>query len=422
MKNGLTLLEGLGIFILMLSLLAVVFFYMSNVIGQKKRPIQFGLILTACIAIWYLGVGKLVKHHELLTGITLDLVESIIATLFWGALFWTLNKFINTYIWYGMLLDGSDTRVPRIVRFCVTFVLYLIAFVIVLYYVFEQPITAILASSGVVAFVLGYAAQSTLSELFAGIGLSMAPSFRKGDWVEINGEWGQINDSTWRTVSYEDMDGNLVTLPNSTIASAKVRNFELPNRVVQRGFPLQVDYNAPPKLVEDIINHALQECPLVLKTPAPFTVFDGYDQYGMRYIAYFYMKNLLDWFPISTQVSSSIWYAFREHGIHFAFDKRAYGGPEKELPLYLHDSVFNPDLQLDIDTLIDQIDIFKPLSDEQRRFIAEHASRKSYGPPQAVIRQGEKGESMFIIAKGLLGVYDINKDGSERKIVDLKAV
>ena len=95
---------------------------------------------------------------------------------------------------------------------------------IILRLVFDQPITAVAAISGVVALVMGYSAQSILKEIFSVISLQSRWPPTKGNLVEFESEWGYFKVINWNSITYQDMDQNIFVLPSSKVAEGKIRN------------------------------------------------------------------------------------------------------------------------------------------------------------------------------------------------------
>lgn len=90
-------------------------------------------------------------------------------------------------------------------------------------------ITPVLASLGVGSVAVALALQETLGNFFAGIAILADHPVRVGEHVKIEPDVdGKVLAIGWRTTSLLDGSGNLVILPNATLARAIVRNFDRP--------------------------------------------------------------------------------------------------------------------------------------------------------------------------------------------------
>ena len=64
------------------------------------------------------------------------------------------------------------------------------------------PVSAVLATSGVLAIVLGLAMQNTLADVFSGLAINIEQPFGAGDWITLADHvQGQIIEINWRAAS-----------------------------------------------------------------------------------------------------------------------------------------------------------------------------------------------------------------------------
>jgi CRP-like cAMP-binding protein len=68
--------------------------------------------------------------------------------------------------------------------------------------------------------------------------------------------------------------------------------------------------------------------------------------------------------------------------------------------------------------LLGRIDFVQALSAEARRVLAERTRFLDYGPGQAVVRQGERGETLYLVARGEVSVR-VQLEGGEREVARL---
>lgn len=110
-----------------------------------------------------------------------------------------------------------------------------------------------LAALGVGGLAVALALQEPLSNLFAGIFVTLAGQLRIGDYVRLeSGPEGFIRDFNWRSARLQTMAGHYVIIPNSKLAQAIVSNFSLPSRDTQVVLDVGVDYGSDLELVERV--------------------------------------------------------------------------------------------------------------------------------------------------------------------------
>ena len=82
----------------------------------------------------------------------------------------------------------------------------------------------VLASSAVVALIIGFAAQTTLSNFIAGLFLALTQPLRLGDRVEIGSASGIVEDIGLTYTLIRGDDGARFFVPNTKLASDTIRN------------------------------------------------------------------------------------------------------------------------------------------------------------------------------------------------------
>ncbi len=102
---------------------------------------------------------------------------------------------------------------------------------------------AILASTAIVAGVIGIAARAPIANLVSGVMLAFAQPVRLGDYISVNGEFGTVEEITFTFTYIRTGDGRHVVIPNEAFASQMVNNYTLgtPQSVVTVDFAVPVD-------------------------------------------------------------------------------------------------------------------------------------------------------------------------------------
>lgn len=118
---------------------------------------------------------------------------------------------------------------------------------------FNVEIRPMLAALGVGGLAVALALQEPLSNLFAGLFVTIAGQVRIGDYVRLDtGAEGYIRDFNWRSTRLQTLPGNFIIVPNSKLAQATVSNFSLPTRDAPVTVDVGVDYGSDLVMVEQI--------------------------------------------------------------------------------------------------------------------------------------------------------------------------
>jgi small-conductance mechanosensitive channel len=92
-------------------------------------------------------------------------------------------------------------------------------------------VTAALAGVGVLGIAIGFAAQQTLANILSGFGIFIDHLYRSGDWVKIDGHYGEIVNITLRATKIRTLDNTYVIIPNSVVSDSSVINYSEQGRV-----------------------------------------------------------------------------------------------------------------------------------------------------------------------------------------------
>jgi small conductance mechanosensitive channel len=118
-------------------------------------------------------------------------------------------------------------------------------------------LSTIFASIGIVALVIGFAAESLISDIITGIFLVFEDDFNVGDIVELNGFRGTVSSIGVRVTCIRDGGGNLKIINNSDLRD--ILNRSKASSLAVCDAP--VSYNANLEEVEKILEKILAELP-----------------------------------------------------------------------------------------------------------------------------------------------------------------
>jgi small-conductance mechanosensitive channel len=183
---------------------------------------------------------------------------TIYDSLWWLLSASLIDMAIRRFIW-SPLESTTGRKVPNVMKFIVTFLIFGLGFAGIIAVVLNQTLTSLLATSSVLALVVGVAIQSNIANVFSGIILNIERPFKVGDYIKINNVIGQVKDITWRTIRLESNDGPLVIMANSKVSEAFMENYS----EVPHGITAETQIYAPagtdPKTVLAIIGEAVEK-------------------------------------------------------------------------------------------------------------------------------------------------------------------
>jgi small-conductance mechanosensitive channel len=133
----------------------------------------------------------------------------------------------------GGMTQQADTRL-RFVRRLIWLVLLVVGALIALSQ-FEglgRVAGSFLASTALVAAIVGFAARQTLANLVAGIMLAITQPLRVGDWVTVEEHYGVVEDVRLNFTILRTLSEQRIVIPNERLASGILRNDTLESDAV----------------------------------------------------------------------------------------------------------------------------------------------------------------------------------------------
>src|SRR5690606_18153695 len=101
-------------------------------------------------------------------------------------------------------------------------------------------------SAGIISVIAAVAAQSTLSNLIAGLQIAFSGSIRYGDAVIVEGEWGWVDDITLSYVVVRLWDDRNMVLPATYFTTTPFQNWTRKTSELLGSVELDVDWRVSP--------------------------------------------------------------------------------------------------------------------------------------------------------------------------------
>ncbi|TCL70143.1 mechanosensitive ion channel family protein [Rhizobium sp. BK251] len=197
--------------------------------------------------------------------------------LWWVHLAWAVIGFVRIYI----VLDGRP-REARLLQDLIIAMVYLGVTLSVLS-MFGFAIGTLLATSGVIAIILGLALQSTLNDVFSGLALTLGRPYGIGDWIILSdGTEGRVVESNWRSTYMLTASNNIVVLPNSYLAKIGLTNTSRPDETRQVALSLRVKPTRTPNFVAEAMRQAMVGANNIVHEPAPVVALKGVDAFAIE--------------------------------------------------------------------------------------------------------------------------------------------
>ncbi len=250
-----------------------------------------------------------------------------------------------------------------------------------------------LATSAVSAVVLGFALQDTLGNAISGLAIQSEKPFSVGHWIKVGDFEGRVAEVTWRATRLRTKTGNFVIVPNNIVGKEPIINYSEPAAPTRLSVQVGCSYDAPPNRVKAVIREALGNCPLVLQAPAAQVLLAAFDASSINYDVKFWVADYETDDAARDQVRTSIYYALKRRGIEIPYPIQV----EMSKEVAPEDTAAQLALR---EEMIAGIDLFATLGQEHRQIIAAATRTMDYADGEAIVREGELGDSMYIVCSG----------------------
>lgn len=253
--------------------------------------------------------------------------------------------------------------------------------------------------------LIGFALQEQLGNLFAGLAIQIEKPFLVGHWITVAGFEGRVVEVTWRATKIKTKPGNLVIVPNSTIAKEAINNYSEPTAPTQVAVEVGATYLVPPNETRAAIFAAIRQVPRVLQKPPADVLLTNFADSSMIFKARFWVGDFADADFAQDEVRRAIFYEFNRRGIEIPWPIQIqYERQEQQ--------VDTPDRRDSFQSTIAAVPVLAPLSADVHRALAAAAAERLYAAEEEIVYEGEPGASMFIIRRGRVAVT-IGKDAKE---------
>lgn len=180
--------------------------------------------------------------------------------------------------------------------------------------------TSFVAVLGAMTVAIGVSLKDQVSNLAAGVLIVVFHPFRRGDYVEVGGQTGTVQEITLVNTRIRTPNNHEVIIPNGDImTSASINYSSLPNRRIE--VPVGIGYDSDIKTARHIMMQIAQKHELVLKDPEPIVRVTELADSSVNLIMYVWTNNN-DWWAVQCDLLERIKYAFDEAGINIPFPIR----------------------------------------------------------------------------------------------------
>lgn len=181
-------------------------------------------------------------------------------------------------------------------------------------------LSILLGAAGILTVAIGFASQTSASNLISGLFLIAERPFEIGNVITIADVTGEVISIDLLSVKLRTPDNLFVRVPNESVIKSNVTN--LTRFPIRRfDFKIGVSYGEDLKKVAEILKATAFENPICLDDPAPLFIFLGFGESSLdiQFSVWAKRESFLD---MRNSLAQEIKAAFDEHGIQIPFPHR----------------------------------------------------------------------------------------------------
>ncbi|MCW9023645.1 MAG: mechanosensitive ion channel [Gammaproteobacteria bacterium] len=202
-----------------------------------------------------------------------------------------------------------------------SYYLILILFVISALDELGLNISVLLGAAGIFTVAIGFASQTSASNLISGLFLVAERPFSVGDVIRVGTTTGEVLSIDLLSVKLRTFDNLFVRIPNESLIKSEVTTltrFPIRRLDVQVG----VAYKEDLKKVRELLDTIADKNPLSLEEPKPLYIFQGFGESSLD-IQYSVWAKREHFLELKNSIHEEIKNAFDEHNIEIPFPHRS---------------------------------------------------------------------------------------------------
>lgn len=187
-------------------------------------------------------------------------------------------------------------------------------------------ITPLLASLGIGGLAVALALQDTLANFFAGAYIVIDKPLKPGDYIEFDGKEGYVEEIGWRSTKIKTLPGNIIVVPNSTLARSTITNYYLPSEEMAFVLPVSVSYDSDLDKVErvtvEVARQVLKNTQGGVKDFEPFIRYNEFDDYSINFSVILKVEKFVDKYMVMHEFIKALKKRYDVEGIEIPYPIR----------------------------------------------------------------------------------------------------
>ncbi|MCA1950665.1 MAG: mechanosensitive ion channel family protein [Treponema sp.] len=215
-----------------------------------------------------------------------------------------------------------STAVPEprvfVIKKVIRYTGYVVA-VMTLFNALGVDLSALLGAAGIAGIAVGFAAQTSVSNVISGLFLISEKPFQLGDVIQVGDVSGVVQSIDFLSIKIQTFDNRYIRIPNETLIKTNLTNITR--------FPIRrldvwvtVGYKSDLERVRSILLDVAAKNPYVLDNPEPLILFDKFDASGINILVGLWFEKS-EFLNLKNSIMTDIHRRFAQEGIEIPYPK-----------------------------------------------------------------------------------------------------
>ncbi len=204
----------------------------------------------------------------------------------------------------------------HILKFC----LYLV-FILVVLNTIGISMSGVITALSAAVLAIGMALQNIITNIANGIVIVSMHMFKKGDYVNICGDEGKVEDINFLFTTIITTDNKKITIPNSAIINNNVTNYGA-NPIRRVDFSFEVAYESDVELVKKVILEVMRSNGKISleEDKAPFCRLKTMEASSIKFFANCWVDSE-DYWDVYYYVMENVFNEFKKNNISIPYNQ-----------------------------------------------------------------------------------------------------
>ena len=179
-------------------------------------------------------------------------------------------------------------------------------------------VTALVAGLSIAGIALGFAARDSLENFISGVTILVDEPFVVGDYIEVENQYGQVDEITLRSTRIRTVRNEIMVLPNTFMITNRLINHTKRN-TIRVDVDFGIAYKEYPEEARQVVLPLCENDDRILSTPSPTVVVTEMAGSSVNMKLRFYLRDPSTEVPLRWAYTEKVREALRDANIEIPF-------------------------------------------------------------------------------------------------------